>query len=141
MKGLKGFIVARSRNIKPGFFTNDKLGELNPLARILFAGLWCHSDRDGRLLDRPKKLKAEILPYDKCDCDELLSTLQASGFIIRYAIEGNQYIQCVNFDKHQNPHVKEQASTIPAPDMSSASTVQESGKNVASIGAARKLPG
>ena len=132
--------MARSRNIKPGFFTNDQLGELNPLARILFAGLWCHSDREGRLLDRPKKIKAEILPYDKLDCDELLNTLQASGFIIRYVVDGAKYIQCVNFDKHQNPHVKEQASTIPAPDLSSASTGQESGKNVASLSKARKLP-
>ena len=115
--------MARSRNIKPGFFLNDRLGELDPLARILFAGLWCLSDRSGRLFDRPKKIKAEILPYDKCNCDDLLACLEKSGFILRYIIDGEKYIQCINFEKHQHPHVKEGTSTIPAPDEPGAGSV------------------
>ena len=129
--------MARSRNIKPGFFTNDLLGELEPTARLLFAGLWCHADREGRLLDRPKKIKAEILPYDGCDCDKLLSKLEKSGFIIRYSVDSSQYIQCVNFDKHQNPHVKEQASTIPAPGMNGADIGQTPEKHGVRTGKAR----
>ncbi len=117
--------MARARNIKPGFFINDVLAEACPLARILFAGLWCFADREGRLSDRPKKIKAEILPYDDCNADELLESLATLGFIIRYQVEGARYIQVVNFDKHQNPHVKEQASEIPAPDLHQTSTVQE----------------
>jgi len=54
--------VARARNIKPGFFKNDQLAECHPLARLLFAGLWCEADRAGRLKDRPKRLKVECLP-------------------------------------------------------------------------------
>jgi hypothetical protein len=108
--------VARSRNLKPGFFTNDVLAEVNPLGRLLFQGLWCHADREGRVLDRPKKLKVEILPYDDCDVDLLLNALAARGFILRYEVSGNRYIQIINFAKHQNPHIKESASTIPAPD-------------------------
>jgi len=115
--------VARSRNIKPGFFSNDKLAELEPLARILFAGLWCHSDREGRLEDRPRKIKADILPYDNCDCTVLLQCLHDAGFILRYAANGTGYIQCVNFLKHQNPHIKEVPSTIPAPGKHSSRTV------------------
>jgi hypothetical protein len=49
--------MARSRNIKPGFFTNDELAECHPLGRLLFAGLWTIADKEGRLDDRPKKLK------------------------------------------------------------------------------------
>jgi hypothetical protein len=48
--------MARSRNIKPGFFTNDELAECHPLGRLLFAGLWTIADKRG-LDDRPKKLK------------------------------------------------------------------------------------
>lgn len=106
--------MARARNLKPGFFTNDRLGELEPLARLLFQGLWCHADREGRLENRPKKLKAEILPYDDCDVPNLLLQLAAAEFIICYVVENNQYIQIINFSKHQNPHPREQASTIPA---------------------------
>lgn len=107
--------MARSRNIKPGFFTNEYLAECDPLARILFSGLWCLADREGRLEDRPLKIKAELLPYDNCDPNNLLNQLVAQGFIIRYQVEGRKYIQIVNFNKHQNPHKKETESTIPAP--------------------------
>lgn len=107
--------MARSRNIKPGFFLNDKLAECEPLARLLFAGLWCIADREGRLEDRPKRIKAEVLPYDDCDIDQLLNQLAEHGFIIRYEIAGNRYIQVTNFSKHQNPHYKESESIIPSP--------------------------
>lgn len=116
--------MARARNIKPGFFTNDVLAECSALARILFQGLWCHADREGRLEDRPRKLKAEILPYDDCDAEELLCQLESRGFIIRYSHGDERFIQVVNFCKHQNPHVKESESTIPAPCLSGAKPEQ-----------------
>ena len=107
--------MARSRNIKPGFFLNDKLAEVEPLGRLLFAGLWCLADREGRLKDRPKRIKAEVLPYDSCDIDKLLNDLWRHGFIIRYEVDGERFIQVVNFLKHQNPHHKEAKSEIPPP--------------------------
>lgn len=106
--------MSRARNIKPGFFKNDLLAECSPLARILFCGLWCEADREGRLEDRVKRIKADCLPYDDCDVDDLLNQLAERGFIDRYTVEGCAYIQVVEFRKHQNPHVKEAASTIPA---------------------------
>ncbi len=39
--------MARARNIKPGFFDNEILGELPALTRLLFIGLWCLADREG----------------------------------------------------------------------------------------------
>lgn len=108
--------MARSRNIKPGFFTNEVLGELEPLARLLFAGLWCHADREGRLEDRLKRLRPQIFPFDDCNIEELAQCLHDAGMILRYVIDGKRYIQILNFKKHQNPHIKEAQSTIPAPD-------------------------
>lgn len=127
--------MARARNIKPGFFTNDELAECQPLARILFAGLWTLADREGRLEDRPKKIKVELLPYDDCDIDLLLNELaskyegpETPTFIYRYIANGKKYIQIMHFKEHQNPHVKEAASTIPAPDLHSTCTGQEQSK-------------
>lgn len=117
--------MARSRNIKPGFFKNEKLAECQPLSRLLFAGLWCLADRSGRLEDRPKRIRAEILPYDDGNIDEMLNDLQKAGFILRYTNNEQGFIQVINFNKHQNPHCKEQLSSIPAPDLHSTSTVQE----------------
>lgn len=108
--------MARSRNIKPGFFMNDELAEIEPLGRLLFAGLWCIADREGRLEDRPRRIKAEVMPYDNCDINGLLDQLAGRGFITRYKVDGERYIQVVNFAKHQNPHYKEVPSEIPAPE-------------------------
>lgn len=116
--------MARSRNIKPGFFKNEMLAECSPLARLLFAGLWCLADRAGRLEDRPKRIRAEVQPYDDGSVDDMLAELQAAGFVLRYQVDGQRFIQVVNFEKHQNPHCHEQASTIPAPGKHSACTVQ-----------------
>jgi len=132
--------MARSRNIKPGFFTNDELAECDPYARLLFAGLWTIADKEGRLDDRPKKIKALVLPFDNVDCDLLLKQLHERNFITRYVVEENPFIQINNWKKHQNPHCKEAASEIPeqvmqtteikeAPEKHGASSVQESEEN------------
>ena len=117
--------MARSRNIKPGFFTNDVLGELPALTRLLFAGLWVIADREGRIEDRPKKIRAEVLPYDQCDADEMLNALEKSGFIRRYEQDGIKVIQVLAWSLHQNPHVKEAPSTLPAFVEHQTRTVQE----------------
>lgn len=117
--------MARSRNIKPGFFTNDELAECHPLGRLLFAGLWTIADKEGRLDDRPKKIKAMLLPFDEADCDALLQQLNDHKFIIRYRVNGECYIQISNWKKHQNPHCKEAASEIPAPIENDKRTGQE----------------
>jgi hypothetical protein len=116
--------MPRARNLKPGFFTNDRLAECDPLARLLFAGLWTIADREGRLEDRPRKIKAELLPYDDCEAEALLAQLADRGFIVRYDGNGTPLIQVVNFGKHQAPHVKEAASQLPGPGGHSASTMQ-----------------
>ena len=115
--------MARARNIKPGFFTNAELLDCQPLARLLFAGLWCEADRRGILEDRPKTLKIKILPGDNCDVDQLLNELAANGFVVRYQIGEFRGLYLPSFGKHQNPHVKEMPSSLPAPDEYWASTM------------------
>jgi uncharacterized phage protein (TIGR02220 family) len=115
----------RARNIKPGFFKNEELAECDPLARILFAGLWCMADREGRLEDRPKRIKAEILPYDNCNIDKLLSQLETHQFINRYSVGDRKYINIPAFKQHQHIHIKELESLIPAPGQSGARTDQD----------------
>lgn len=106
--------MARARNIKPGFFTNEDLVELDFAARLLFIGLWTEADREGRLEDRPKRLKMAIFPADSVDVDGLLAELAARGFIRRYSVGELKLIQVVNWSRHQNPHHTEKASVLPA---------------------------
>jgi hypothetical protein len=106
--------MARTRSIKPGFFMNEELAELPCEARLLFIGLWTIADREGRLEDRPRKIKAAVFPYDDCDVDRLLGLLSGKGFLQRYKVRRQGYIQVSNFVKHQKPHPKEAPSEVPA---------------------------
>lgn len=103
----------RARGIKPSFFTNDRLVDLDPLIRLLFIGTWQASDRRGLLEDRPMKLKIQILPADDCDVDEFLYQLQDAGFVIRYhekKAPEKRYIKIIKFPDHQNPHRDEKVN-------------------------------
>lgn len=108
--------MSRTRHIRPSFFKNEKLVELPMIVRMLFIGLWTMADREGRMEDRPKKIKMEIFPCDDCDCNEILQTLASNEFIKRYEVNGNKYIQIINFSKHQKVHPNEQPSIIPSHD-------------------------
>jgi hypothetical protein len=131
----------RARGLKPGFFKNETLGGLPPLARILYEGLWCLADREGRLEDRPARVKAEVLPYDDVEIKELLELLAAKDFIIRYERDGGAYIWIPTFRLHQNPHHREPPSKIPPfAGKPRASLGQAQGKPQASPGKAPALP-
>jgi len=106
--------MARARNIKPGFFKNYELADLGPIAQVLFAGLWCLADKEGRMEDKPRLIKAEIFPYYECDINGELTKLERLGFVERYTECGIAVISVCNFKKHQTPHNTEKASTLPA---------------------------
>jgi hypothetical protein len=107
--------MARSRGIKPGFYANEDLAECDIWARYIFPGLWMLASREGRLEDRPKRIKSQLLPYDGPDCEPLLQELAVRGFILRYCVGELRLIQIVNFAKHQNPHHREAPCKLPPP--------------------------
>lgn len=128
----------RSRNIKPGFFKNELLADLDPFARLLFIGLWCLADREGRLEDRPKRIKMELFPLDGYDPETGLESLQKLGFITRYVIDDKAVIQLVSFRKHQSPHGTEKDSELP--DSNGLYTVNSRGNNGQVTGEKQLVP-
>lgn len=120
--------MARSRNIKPSIMDNDTLAALPPLTRLLFVYLWMLADREGRLADRPARIAAQALPYDRdADVDAMLDDLQRTGFITRYVAAGRAVIQIANFLKHQSPHGTERDGELP--DARGFITVHVRGRN------------
>ena len=111
--------MPRMRYLKPGFFKDEDLVALPFWVRILFAGLWVIADRDGRLEDRPKRIKVEVFPYDDVDIEDGLVLLAKpkgpgrSPFINRYLTDNEGYIEIVNWFEHQRLHHTEKASDIP----------------------------
>jgi len=108
--------MARSRNIKPEFFTNDQVADNCPLGRLLFIGLWTLADYKGDLEWKERTVKIKILPWDNCDLKKIAINLDISGLIRFYSDGIKIYINIPNFNKHQNPHKneREKGSDIPA---------------------------
>jgi hypothetical protein len=94
---------------------NDDLATLHPLTRILFSGLWVIADRDGKLEDKPTKIKAQTLPYDDHDVDKALDDLAAKDFVVRYVVDLGRYLALPRWCLFQKPHTRENPSEIPDP--------------------------
>jgi len=105
----------RKRLLSPGFFDNPDLADLPPHARLLFAGLWCHCDRQGRCVDDPRRIRAAVFPYEAgLEIEPMLVQLEGAGFIVRYCVDGQGLIAVPGFLDHQQPHKNETASHLPA---------------------------
>ncbi len=119
--------MARARNIKPSFFKNELLAEMDAFDRLLFIGLWCLADREGRIEDRPKRIKMELFPCDTYDVNAGLDQLTKHGFLRRYQAGDAAVVSIVNFHKHQTPHGTEKDSELP--DETGALTVHDRSEN------------
>lgn len=103
----------RTRYLKPGFFENEDLASLPATTRLLFAGLWLMADRDGRLRDRPARIKGELFSYENVNVERGLSQLATAGFIKRYEDgDGNKIIWIPKWKAHQRPHTHEPPSEL-----------------------------
>lgn len=119
--------MARMRIIKPAFFINEDLAKLPFQARLLFIGLWTLSDRRGFVEDRPRKIKAQLFPYDRINIQKLVDQL-SNVFIERIVVEDVNYIRIINFCKHQVVNRKEIESTVPEQFWNSPGTVPDRGE-------------
>lgn len=134
--------MARIRTIKPEFFKNEQLSDLPAITRLLFIGLWTQADKEGRLLDRPKRLKAEIFPYDNVNIDTELSRLQSAGFIERYEVGEMKVIQVDKFTRHQRISGNEALtkSEYPAPPKAAPECEKEEGSTEENFGSIKEAP-
>jgi hypothetical protein len=143
----------RARLLKPGFFTNEKLARLPVRARLLFAGLWCLADREGRIEDRPERIKAAIFPYERVRIAPLIAALTRAGFVKSYHDAYTRCLALPQFATHQRPHPRESPSSLPPPPLSrraqgspkdvpspSGSSVPRSGKDQDQCAVAHEAP-
>lgn len=107
----------RIRAIKPDFFIDEDLAELDGDKKLFFIGLWCLADREGRLRFKPKEVEARLFPHKHQKPEiEAWATEMSPKFLTLYEIEGKQYLQINNFHRHQRPHWSEPPSEIPPPN-------------------------
>jgi hypothetical protein len=115
--------MARTRSIKPSFFKNEYLAECEPMARLLFIGLWTLADSQGRMEFRPLRIKAELFPYENCDILGLLKQLADRGFVRAYESGDVKVLEIPTFGEHQRCHPDERDEGLPPPDESAETIV------------------
>lgn len=105
--------MARIRSLKPEFFLSEQVGSVSFGARLLFAGLWTIADKEGRLRWAPRKLKAQLFPYDDIELFQWAEELVDRKLVAFYEDEAGVYLFVPGFSEHQRPHPKEPASVLP----------------------------
>lgn len=118
--------MARIRTIKPEFFTSEDIVSLSPFARLLYIAIWCESDREGRLVWKPKTFKMRYFPADPINIDEHCGELVRGGLVTLYG-DGLAYIP--RFLCHQHINNRESESRLEPPPIDDATTTRETRVN------------
>ena len=97
--------MARSRILKPEFWSDEKLALVPREARLTFAGLWTCSDDYGVTKGHPAWLKAQLFPYDVAlpleEFGGWLADLERIGVIDPFTADGESFFYIRNFSDHQ----------------------------------------
>ena len=93
--------MARIRTIKPDFWTDEEIVELDPLDRLLFIGLWNFCDDQGFIDYRPKKIKMQVLPADDVDLPAAMERLRRASLVDAYDAPSGVVAHIRNWSKHQ----------------------------------------
>ncbi len=98
--------MGNKRLVYGELFEDDTLGTLPRDARLLWVGLIAAiADDQGRMLDNTALIRAKIFMYDtdvtNQMVDEWLQMLADAGMVTRYAAEGKNLLQIVNWWEYQ----------------------------------------
>ena len=117
--------MPRIRTIKPDFWSDEKIVELTPLARLLFIGLWNFSDDFGNSEASRAQVKMRIFPADTIDVEPLIEELKTFELISEYAVERKNYFNIRNFTKHQFINRPSKTKAYPPPPAKPSMSPQE----------------
>jgi len=135
-------IVARIRTIKPEFFRDEILSELetnHPEARpmLVFAGLWGHCDKQGVFPWNPRQLALDILPFiwegntgetPGKQMGNTLELLSDALRVVRFEENGKSYGFVPTFEGHQRITGKEHTEPARYPSPPEGNTGETTGK-------------
>lgn len=106
--------MARIRSLRPEFWSDRKMADLSPLARLLYMALWNYCDDAGRGRYLPKQIAGFAFPFEEVDIPSLLSELIRNGRINVYEVAGELFFCIPTWPKHQKPQNASQ-TRIPEP--------------------------
>ena len=113
--------MARGRFVSKEVCIDKKVNALrDPWAMLGFTWLITHADVDGRTYGDPELVKSLIFPRQREigveEVERFIRQWVDAGMIDWYEVDGEKFIQFLNFEKHQVGirRDKEPASSIPA---------------------------
>lgn len=121
--------MARIRTIKPEFWQNESLADLEPMTRLLAIGLLNHADDEGYFKASPALIRAAVFPYDdSANILGMLQELSGAGYLaLSTGEDGRQYGWIINFLKHQRVDKPKKS------EIKGLCSFQESSKNIPRI--------
>lgn len=110
--------MARTRSIKPEFWSDEKSGCLEPVEKCLFLGILNFCDDEGLVRANPLYLKSVIFPYNKQITDEdielMLTKFDKLELVYLYVRNQQKYAWVIKFRVYQRID-KPQKPNNPAP--------------------------
>jgi hypothetical protein len=100
--------MPRKRSIKPSFNDDDDIKMLSDSARIFYAVLWCHMDRNGLIEESLESLRSKVFPRENRPLNEIakyvaeLAQPGPSGRprLYRFTFNGKRLLHCATLGKH-----------------------------------------
>lgn len=110
--------MAERRMVSKVISLSEKVNSLSLFGRLLYTWMIPHADDFGRLPGSPAKVRVLVVPF----CDETirdveneLADMNRIGIIRWYEVDGERFIQIVNFENHQQGLHKRTKSKFPEP--------------------------
>ncbi len=110
--------MAERRMVSKVISISEKVNSLSLFGRLLYTWMIPHTDDFGRMPGSPAKVRALVVPMgDETvrDVEEALADMSTRELIKWYEVDGERYIQIVNFDEHQQGLHKRTKSKYPDP--------------------------
>ena len=99
--------MAKTRMLKHDLRTSEKVASWPIEIRYFWVLLWGYVDDHGKAKDNPLLVKADTFPLDPDITGDVIDgwlwRIAEDGVIARYAVDGTDYLQVVNWKEHQKP--------------------------------------
>jgi len=99
--------MAKTRMMKHDLRTSEKVASWPIPIRYFWTLLWGYVDDHGKAKDNPLLVKADCFPLDPDitaeTIDEWLWHLTDAHVVVRYTVEGTDYLAVINWGEHQKP--------------------------------------
>jgi len=91
------------RTIKPEFWADDKIVDLDLLPKLLYIGLWNFADDDGYIEASVRRIKRLIFPDNNYNVQKALEALIESRMLAEYTSDQGDLFRIEKFRQHQKP--------------------------------------